>query len=122
MRVLRRVMTLLALTAGSAPRPLVLVSATAVAALRRRPIMSLDAGRWIFGELEQNAGPLVPAAIKALRDNLEPFAHGVYVNQLGETSEELVRAAYGVNYARLVAIKKKYPTNVLQLTQNTRPG
>jgi hypothetical protein len=122
MRVLRRVMTLLALTAGSAPRPLVLVSATAVAALRRRPIMSLDAGRWIFGELEQNAGPLVPAAI-ALRDNLEPFAHGVYVNQLGETSEELVRAAYGVTYARLVATKKKSdPTNVLQLNQNTRPG
>ncbi len=60
--------------------------------------------------------------VKSLRDNLKPFAHGVYVNQLGETSEELVRAAYGPNYARLVEIKKKYdPTNVLRLNQNIKP-
>jgi hypothetical protein len=32
--------------------------------------------------------------VTALRNKLQPFAHGVYVNQLGETSEELVRAAY----------------------------
>jgi hypothetical protein len=60
--------------------------------------------------------------VKSLRDNLKPFAHGVYVNQLGETSEELVRAAYGPNNARLVEIKKKYdPTNVLRLNQNIKP-
>src|SRR5580704_11886198 len=60
--------------------------------------------------------------VKSLRDNLNPFAHGVYVNQLGETSEELVRAAYGPNNARLVEIKKKYdPTNVLRLNQNIKP-
>jgi hypothetical protein len=46
--------------------------------------------------------------VKVLRDNLKPFARGVYVNQLGETSDELVRAAYGSNYPRLVEIKKKY--------------
>jgi FAD/FMN-containing dehydrogenase len=61
--------------------------------------------------------------VKALRDKLQPFAHGVYVNQLGETSEELVRAAYGPNYARLVEIKKKYdPKNVLRLNQNIKAG
>jgi FAD/FMN-containing dehydrogenase len=61
--------------------------------------------------------------VKALRDNLRPLAHGVYVNQLGETSEELVRAAYGSNYTRLVEIKKKYdPKNVLRLNQNIKPG
>ncbi len=61
--------------------------------------------------------------VKSLRDNLQPFAHGVYVNQLGETSEELVRAAYGSNYARLVEIKKKYdPGNVLRLNQNVKPN
>jgi FAD/FMN-containing dehydrogenase len=61
--------------------------------------------------------------VKALRDDLQPFARGVYVNQLGETSEELVRAAYGPNYARLVKIKKKYdPNNVLRLNQNIRPA
>jgi berberine-like enzyme len=60
--------------------------------------------------------------VTALRDKLQPFAHGVYVNQLGETSEELVRAAYGPNYARLVDIKKKYdPKNVLRLNQNIKP-
>jgi hypothetical protein len=60
--------------------------------------------------------------VKSLRDNLQPFAHGVYVNQLGETSEELVRAAYGSNYARLGQIKEKYdPGNVLRLNQNIKP-
>jgi len=40
---------------------------------------------------------------------------------LGETSEELVRAAYGPNYIRLVEIKKKYdPRNVLRLNQNIK--
>jgi hypothetical protein len=60
--------------------------------------------------------------VKSVRESLQPFAHGVYVNQLGETSEELVRAAYGPNYARLVEIKKKYdPKNVLRLNQNIKP-
>jgi hypothetical protein len=60
--------------------------------------------------------------VKALRDNLQPFAHGVYVNQLGETSDELVRAAYGSNYARLVEMKGKYDSkNVLSLNQNIKP-
>ena len=60
---------------------------------------------------------------KALRDKLQPFARGAYVNSLSETSDELVRAVYGPNYARLVEIKKKYdPANVLRLNQNIRPG
>jgi len=60
--------------------------------------------------------------VNSLRNQLQPFAQGVYVNQLGETSDALVRAAYGQNYARLVEIKKKYdPTNVLRLNQNIKP-
>ncbi len=60
--------------------------------------------------------------VEATRDNLQPFAHGVYVNQLGDTSDRLVRAAYGPNYARLVGIKKKYdPDNVLRFNQNIKP-
>jgi hypothetical protein len=59
--------------------------------------------------------------VKSLRDDLQTFARGVYVNQLGETSEELVRAAYGPNYARLAEIKKKYdPNNVLRINQNIK--
>jgi FAD binding domain/Berberine and berberine like len=60
--------------------------------------------------------------VQATRDTLQPFAHGVYVNQLGDTSDQLVRVAYGPNYDRLVEIKKKYdPSNVLRLNQNIRP-
>jgi hypothetical protein len=60
--------------------------------------------------------------VHATRDNLQPFAHGIYVNQLGDTSEQLVRSGYGPNYARLVEIKKKYdPNNVLRLNQNINP-
>jgi hypothetical protein len=61
--------------------------------------------------------------VLAMRDSLQPFAHGVYVNQLGDTSDELVRRAYGPNYTRLVEIKKKYdPKNVLRLNQNIKPN
>jgi FAD/FMN-containing dehydrogenase len=61
--------------------------------------------------------------VEATRDSLQPFAHGVYVNQLGDTSDQLVRSAYGSNYARLVEIKKKYdPSNVLRLNQNIKPA
>jgi hypothetical protein len=60
--------------------------------------------------------------VKALRDSLQPFARGAYVNQLGETSEELVRTAYGAHYTRLAAVKKKYdPKNVLRSNQNIKP-
>jgi FAD/FMN-containing dehydrogenase len=60
--------------------------------------------------------------VTALRDKLRPLARGAYVNQLGETSEELVKLSYGPNYARLVEIKKKYdPKNVLRLNQNIKP-
>jgi len=60
--------------------------------------------------------------VQATRDDLQPFARGVYVNQLGDTSDQLVRAGYGPNYARLVEIKKKYdPNNVLRLNQNIKP-
>jgi FAD/FMN-containing dehydrogenase len=59
--------------------------------------------------------------VENTRDTLQPFARGVYANQLGDTSEQLVRSAYGPNYARLVEIKKKYdPTNLLRLNQNIR--
>ncbi len=85
----------------------------------RQPGYELDiVGTWIAPAEKASAVQWV----KSLRDNLQPFAHGVYVNQLGETSEELVRAAYGSNYARLVEIKKKYdPGNVLRLNQNIKP-
>jgi hypothetical protein len=60
--------------------------------------------------------------VETTRDRLQPFSRGVYVNQLGDTSDQLVRSAYGSNYPRLVEIKKKYdPKNVLRLNQNIEP-
>jgi hypothetical protein len=57
-----------------------------------------------------------------LRDNLQPFSHGLYVNQLSDTSGDVVRTGFGSNYARLVEIKKKFdPTNVLRLNPNIKP-
>jgi FAD/FMN-containing dehydrogenase len=74
-------------------------------------------GRW-------SAQPDKEAAVqwvKALRDELHPFAIGAYVNQLGETNDDLVRTAYGGNYSRVAALKKKYdPENILHSNQNIR--
>jgi hypothetical protein len=51
-----------------------------------------------------------------------PSANGVYVNYLGDEGDARVRAAYGPNYERLVALKKKYdPTNFFHLNQNIKP-
>jgi len=44
---------------------------------------------------------------------------GVYVNDLGDDEPDRVRAAYGANYERLVAIKAKYdPGNFFRGNQN----
>jgi FAD/FMN-containing dehydrogenase len=54
---------------------------------------------------------------------LQPYAHGAYINFLGDEGQERVRSAYGLNYERLVALKNKYdPTNLFRLNQNIRPG
>jgi FAD/FMN-containing dehydrogenase len=49
---------------------------------------------------------------------------GIYLNfaGLGEEKEALVRAAYGGNYDRLVALKTKYdPGNLFRMNQNISP-
>jgi FAD/FMN-containing dehydrogenase len=96
------------------------VGASETAFSLRQPGFELDImGRW----LDPSGKTSVVQWVKDLRDKLQPFAHGVYANQLGDTSEDLVRAAYGSNYARLVEIKKKYdPRNVLRINQNIQPG
>jgi FAD/FMN-containing dehydrogenase len=54
---------------------------------------------------------------------LQPFAGGVYVNDLGENDEERVPAAYGTNYQRLAALKKQYdPDNFFRLNPNIKPA
>jgi FAD/FMN-containing dehydrogenase len=50
---------------------------------------------------------------------------GEYVNHLGleaDEGSERIRAAFGVNYQRLVALKNKYdPTNLFRHNQNIKP-
>lgn len=55
---------------------------------------------------------------------MQPFlSEGVYVNNLSSNEgEERVKAAYGDNYERLVALKNKYdPKNMFRFKQNIRP-
>jgi len=57
--------------------------------------------------------------------HLEPLTRGHYVNTAGETHERENRArvAYGDNYARLAALKKRYdPTNLFRLNFNISPA
>jgi FAD/FMN-containing dehydrogenase len=55
---------------------------------------------------------------------MAPFAsHGVYLNNLGDDSEERIKDAVGPNYDRLVALKTKYdPTNFFRLNANIKPA
>ncbi|HEY5538712.1 MAG TPA: FAD-binding oxidoreductase [Thermoplasmata archaeon] len=57
--------------------------------------------------------------------SMERFSYGgLYLNfpGLGEEGDALVRAAYGANYDRLVALKQKYdPENFFRLNQNINP-
>ena len=70
------------------------------------------------GETEENI-EWSRSCYKAAEPFLKPSA---YVNYLGDEGEARVKAAYGVNYARLRAIKNKYdPTNFFRLNQNIRP-
>jgi FAD/FMN-containing dehydrogenase len=63
------------------------------------------------------------AWVRGLWQAMRGFATGgVYVNSLGDEGEERIRAAYGPNYARLVALKAEYdPDNVFRANQNIQP-
>jgi len=95
------------------------VSVTDTAFALREPGYEIDmVGVWNTSAVKAE----VVRWVQAMRDSLQPFAHGVYINQLGDTSDELVRSGYGPNYARLLEIKKRYdPNNVLRLNQNIKP-
>jgi hypothetical protein len=57
-------------------------------------------------------------------ENVRPYSRGgAYINFLGDDGEARVRAAYGSNYDRLAAIKRRYdPDNFFKANQNIRPG
>ncbi|GAB3667071.1 FAD-binding oxidoreductase [Echinicola sediminis] len=57
-------------------------------------------------------------------DAIHPYsAGGAYVNFMMEEGEDRVKASYGQNYERLVAIKTKYdPNNFFHVNQNIKPN
>ena len=65
------------------------------------------------------------AWVQRLRATLEPFSgDALYVNYLSEGSGEAgVKTAYGCNYERLAALKRKYdPTNFFHSNRNISPA
>jgi FAD/FMN-containing dehydrogenase len=83
--------------------------------------------RWDFAILTQWAEPREAEVniawtkefFEAMRPHLD---ESVYVNNLGEEGDDRVRAAFGMNYERLAALKRKYdPENFFRLNQNVRP-
>jgi FAD/FMN-containing dehydrogenase len=60
---------------------------------------------------------------KSYYDALHPYsAGGAYVNFMMDEGEERVKATYGNNYERLVAIKNRYdPNNLFRVNQNIKP-
>lgn len=55
--------------------------------------------------------------------SLPALPQAVYVNELEEEGSARVRAAYGMNYARLTALKKRYdPDNLFRRNQNIPPA
>lgn len=55
---------------------------------------------------------------------MEPFmTNQIYLNFIGSEEESKIKAAYGENYERLVALKNKYdPTNLFRVNQNIKPS
>ncbi|EJL6403305.1 FAD-binding oxidoreductase [Vibrio parahaemolyticus] len=76
-------------------------------------------GRWDSAEDDQ-------ACIAWARDffaKTKPYASGgAYINFLTQDEAERTESAYGLTYARLQQIKKKYdPTNLFKMNQNIKP-
>jgi len=54
---------------------------------------------------------------------IEPLTDGVYVNHLGTDDDPRVANAYGSNFDKLKAIKKKYdPDNFFRMNNNIKPA
>ncbi len=66
----------------------------------------------------------ITAWTKKYWEELHPYsAGGAYVNFMMDEGEERVKATYGENYERLVAIKNKYdPNNLFRVNQNIKPS
>ena len=76
------------------------------------------------GAFQEGPAETSAAWVTSLHDALKPFSGGrMYLNYLSDQGEAGVRSAFGVNYGRLAALKKRYdPTNFFHLNPNIVPG
>ena len=97
------------------------ITSTAMPKLQERLHVMNIVAEWPAGDAEQADRHI--AWVRAFQAALRPFTlKGVYTNFLGDEGEEQVKASYGVNYGRLVALKNRYdPTNVFRFNQNIKP-
>jgi FAD/FMN-containing dehydrogenase len=88
---------------------------------RRAPYLFNIITRWDNGPAggEANIG-----WARDLADALEPHTAGAYVNFIGDTGADRVRAAYPpATYDRLASVKRRYdPDNIFRLNQNIPPA
>ncbi len=97
------------------------IEPTATAYPHRRPGFSLLIISQWTDPLETDAGI---AWARTTFQELEPYmADRAYTNYLPADDHDHVRQAYGVNYDRLVELKRRYdPDNLFRLNQNVRPS
>lgn len=61
--------------------------------------------------------------VRKVWTQVEPLTHGQYVNLAATDRDTRVHAAYGDNYPRLAALKKRYdPNNLFRLNANIKPA
>ena len=98
------------------------VAPDATAFALREPLWDLNmVAQWLDGaESERNI-----AWGRDLWAQIEPLAgNRVYINHFaGDDKAERIRASYGSNYQRLIALKREYdPENLFKLNPNINPG
>jgi FAD/FMN-containing dehydrogenase len=81
---------------------------------------------FVINALSPNASDTAKniAWVRGFWDAMRPYSAGrVYVNYLGEEGTERVQEAYGSNYNRLLALKRKFdPNNFFRMNQNIPPA
>jgi hypothetical protein len=96
-------------------------AATAAFALRKEQYGLAIVSAWEGGEVDQAKRHM--QWTRAFWEAIEPMAmKGLYVNFINDDGEERIRAAYGTNYERLVALKNRYdPANFFRFNHNIKP-
>ena len=97
------------------------VPSDATAFAVRRPLWDVNAiSQWVDpADSERNI-----AWTRGLWAKLEPHTTGgAYINHIaGDDRPEKVRASYGANYDKLLALKRKYdPSNLFRFNPNIQP-